>query len=246
MPVDPALTALWAQDRNSGLHGPALPDMDCRNRASSNFSSNIVSESGSTNFVEDLVGLQAEAAADDLLHDLGGAAEDGLDATERGLTWCFRRSSRAPSDQRRPWCSRGAIWAAITRHGIVSPCRNSPSRGVSPTTTPNQRPRISQPSMRMSTPVFIAAQLPQILAMHDAGDGSHAGSRPPRAAARVWSFACRRQPAPASTCSSAWRHPATLCNRLILKQIHSEAVPAAAREITVRWRRSCPSPRPQQ
>ncbi len=76
MPVDPASTALWPQDRSPGLHGPALPDTDFRNRASSNFSSNIVSESGSTNFVEDLVRLQSEAAADDLLHDLGGAAED--------------------------------------------------------------------------------------------------------------------------------------------------------------------------
>ena len=32
--------------------------------------------------VETLVRLEAEAAADDLLHDLGGAAEDRLDATE--------------------------------------------------------------------------------------------------------------------------------------------------------------------
>jgi hypothetical protein len=47
-----------------------------RNRASSNFSSNIVSGSGSANFVEDLVRLQAEAAGDDFLLDLGGAAED--------------------------------------------------------------------------------------------------------------------------------------------------------------------------
>ena len=73
--VDPALTALWPQDRSSGLHGPALPDIDFRNRASSNYSPDIVSESGSTNFVEDLVRLQAEAAGDDLLLDLGGAAE---------------------------------------------------------------------------------------------------------------------------------------------------------------------------
>ena len=28
MPVDPASTALWPQDRSSGLHGPALPDVD--------------------------------------------------------------------------------------------------------------------------------------------------------------------------------------------------------------------------
>jgi hypothetical protein len=80
MPVDPASTALWPQDRSSGLHGPALPDMDFRSRASSNFSSDIVSESGSTDFVEGLVRLEAETAADDLLHDLGGAAEDRPDA----------------------------------------------------------------------------------------------------------------------------------------------------------------------
>jgi hypothetical protein len=49
--------------------------MDFRNRASSNLSPNIVSESGSTNFVEDLVRLQAEAAGDDLFLNLGGAAE---------------------------------------------------------------------------------------------------------------------------------------------------------------------------
>ena len=76
------LTALWPQDRGSGLHGPALPDRDFRDRASSNSSSNIVSDSGSTDFVEDLVRLQAEAAGDDFFLDLGGAAEDRLDAAE--------------------------------------------------------------------------------------------------------------------------------------------------------------------
>jgi hypothetical protein len=43
----------------------------------------MVSETGSTGFVEVLVRLQAEAAADDFLLDLGGAAEDRLHATER-------------------------------------------------------------------------------------------------------------------------------------------------------------------
>ena len=65
-----------AQDRSSRLQGPALPDMDFRNRASSNFSPNTMSETGSTGFVEVLVGLQAETAGDDFLLDLGGAAED--------------------------------------------------------------------------------------------------------------------------------------------------------------------------
>jgi hypothetical protein len=85
--------------------------------------------------------------------------------------------------RREPRRSRGAIWAAITRQGIVSPRRNSPSRGVAPTTTPNQRPRMSQPSMRTSMIELIAAQLPQVVAMHDASDGSQMGSgsgEPPR------------------------------------------------------------------
>ena len=66
----------------------------------------------------------------------------------------------------------------------VSPRRNAPVRGVASMTTPNQRPRISQPSRRTSTPVeIIAAQLPQVLVMHDASDGSQVGScsgEPPR------------------------------------------------------------------
>src|SRR5580704_7368893 len=82
MPVDPASTALWPQDRSSGLHNPALPDMDFCSRANSNFSSNIVPGSGSTDFVEGLVRLQAEAAADDLFHDLGAAAEDRSDTAK--------------------------------------------------------------------------------------------------------------------------------------------------------------------
>ena len=53
--------------------------MDFRNRASSNVLSNFVSECGSTDFVENLVGLQTEATGDDFFLDLGGAAEDRLD-----------------------------------------------------------------------------------------------------------------------------------------------------------------------
>jgi hypothetical protein len=55
-----------------------LPDMDFRNSANSNFLSNIVSEFGSTNFVECLVRLQTKPADDDFLLDLGSAAEDRL------------------------------------------------------------------------------------------------------------------------------------------------------------------------
>jgi len=108
---------------------------------------------------------RAEAAGDDLRLDLG-AAEARLDAAEpqtpqprrKAAHWCPRRSRRVPSGQREPRRSPGAIWAAITRQGIVSPRRNSPSRGVAPTTTPNQRPRMSQPSMRTSSPVSSSRQ----------------------------------------------------------------------------------------
>ena len=77
----------------------------------------------------------------------------GSPSWRRAADWCSRRSRRASSGQRELRRSRGAIWAAITRHGIIWPRRSSPVRGVAPTTTPNQRPRISQPSMRTSTPV---------------------------------------------------------------------------------------------
>jgi len=39
--------------------------------------------------------------------------------------WCSHWSRRAPSGQREPRPSSGAIWAAITRQGIVSPRGNS-------------------------------------------------------------------------------------------------------------------------
>src|SRR6185437_3805911 len=51
-------------------------------RASSNFRSNIVSEIDSTDFVEGLVRPTIRGYGRDLFHDLGGAAEDRLDAAE--------------------------------------------------------------------------------------------------------------------------------------------------------------------
>ena len=47
---------------------------------------------------------------------------------------------RGAPGQREPRRPRGANWAAITRQGITSPRRNSPSRGVTPTTTPTSGP----------------------------------------------------------------------------------------------------------
>ncbi len=59
----------------SGRQGPPLPDTDLPQAAGSNFSSDIPLEPSGTGYVENLVRLQAEAAADDFLLDLGGAAE---------------------------------------------------------------------------------------------------------------------------------------------------------------------------
>ncbi len=61
----------------SGRQDPLLPDTDLAQAAGSNFLSNSALEPGSTDNVESLVRLQAEAAGDDFLLDLGGAAKDG-------------------------------------------------------------------------------------------------------------------------------------------------------------------------
>jgi hypothetical protein len=66
----------------SGRQGPPLPDTNLPQAAGSNFSSNTPLEPGGTGYVENLVRLQAQAASDDPLHDLGGAAEDGLDTAK--------------------------------------------------------------------------------------------------------------------------------------------------------------------
>jgi hypothetical protein len=60
----------------SDRQGPPLPDTDLPQAAGSNFSSNIPLELRGTGYVENLLRLQAEAAADDLFHDLGSAAEN--------------------------------------------------------------------------------------------------------------------------------------------------------------------------
>jgi hypothetical protein len=88
--------------------------MDFRNRASSNFSSNIVSESGSTNFVEDLVRLEAEAAGDDLLLDLGGAAQDLLEAAvppELVIAVEVSELVLSPVEAGSMWSARAAVLA---------------------------------------------------------------------------------------------------------------------------------------
>jgi len=57
------------------LHASPLSGTDLAQAARSNILPNIVLEIGSTDFVDCLVRLQAEAAGDDLFLDFGGAAE---------------------------------------------------------------------------------------------------------------------------------------------------------------------------
>ena len=62
------------------LHASPLSGTDLAQAARSNILPNIVLEIRSTDFVDCLVRLQAEAAGDDFFLDLGGAAEDRLSA----------------------------------------------------------------------------------------------------------------------------------------------------------------------
>ena len=103
---------------------------------------------------------RAEAAGDDLRLDLGGAADHRLNAAEPPELTIAAESSAlvfppVKAGLHRVSASRGVRLARSrrrSRHGIVSPRGSSPVRGVALTTTPNQRPRISQPSIRTSSP----------------------------------------------------------------------------------------------
>ena len=185
MPVEPALTALLPQDRSSGLHGPALPDMDFRNRASSNFSPNIVSESGSTNFVEVLVRLQAEAAGDDFFLDLGGAAEDRLHTAKPPELTIAAQSSRLVLPLVKAGSIGSARAAAFARRelgGDHAPGDRltawqlpEPRRGPGDHAEPAAAD-IPAVDADVDCGELIAAQLPQVLMMHDASDGSQVRS----------------------------------------------------------------------
>jgi len=121
-----------------------------------------------------------------------GFCNTGPDAAEPPERTIAAESRALVSRRSRPgsiWSVRAAAFArcdlaAITRHGIVSPRRSSPSRGVAPTATPNQRPRISPAvDTDVESGELIAAQLPLVLLMHDASQSSQAGScsgEPPR------------------------------------------------------------------
>ncbi len=166
--------------------------MDFRNRASSNFSSNIVSESGSPDFVEDLVRLQAEAAGDDFFLDLGGAAEDRLDAAEAPeLTLVSESSGLVLSSVKAGsvWSARAAAFASCDLGGDHAPWDGlaagqlpGPGRGPDHDAEPAATD-IPAVDTDLDSGELIAAQLPQVLVMHDASDGSQMGScsgEPPR------------------------------------------------------------------
>ena len=82
--VQARLTAMGSDSTISrgGRQGPPLVDTDLAQAADSNFLSNVALEPGSTGYVESLVRSTGWPAADDLFHDLGGAAKDRLDAAE--------------------------------------------------------------------------------------------------------------------------------------------------------------------
>ena len=76
------------------------------------------------------------------------------------------------------------VWAAITRQGIVSPRGSSPSprRGPDDHAEPAAAD-IPAVDADVESGELIAAQLPQVLLMHDASDGSQMRScsrEPPR------------------------------------------------------------------
>ena len=104
--------------------------------------------------------LQARAVAGDLVMISVVPPKTSWTRLSRQSSQSRRRSAGQCSRRSRPTSIRSAraaavawwVWAANTRQGIVWPRGNSPSRGVAPASTPNQRPRISQPPVRASTP----------------------------------------------------------------------------------------------
>jgi hypothetical protein len=155
--------------------------MDFRNRASSNFWSNFVSESGSTGFVEDLVRLQAEAAGDDFLLDLGGAAEGRLDPVESPEPTIVPESSGLVL----PPVRADSIWSARTgaftrchlggdhppRDRLAAP--QLPALGRGPDDYPEPAAAdIPAIDADVDAGELIAAQLPQVILVHDASHGS--------------------------------------------------------------------------
>ena len=159
--------------------------MDFGNRASSNYLSNIESESGSMNFVEDLVRLESEAAGDDFLLDLGGAAEDRLDTAEPPELTIVAESSRlmlASVTAGCIWSVRAAVSARCDLGGDHPPWDRlaasqlpEPRRGSDDHAEPAAAD-VPAVDADVDSGELIAAELPQVLLMHDASHGSQMGS----------------------------------------------------------------------
>jgi len=143
-------------------------------------------------FVECLVRLEAEAAADDLLHDLGGAAEDRPDAAEAPEPTIEPESSGLvlpPVKAGSLWSARAAAFARYDPGGDHPPGdRLAPSQLPSPRRSPDDDAEptatdIPAADADVDSGELIATQLPQILVMHDPSHGSQVrpcSRQPPR------------------------------------------------------------------
>ena len=128
----------------------------------------------------DRVRLQAEAAAEDLLHDLGGAAEGRLDAAEpprltivaenSGPSAPVMAGSHLVSASRAfAWCDLGgdhAPWDRLAAWQLPGPQRD-PDDHAEPAAAD-----IPAVDTDVDSGELIAAQLPQVLLSYDVSHGS--------------------------------------------------------------------------
>ena len=144
----------------SDRQGPPLPDTDLARAADSDFLSNISLEPGRTGYVESLVRLQAEAAGDDFLLDLGGAVEDEgerlkLAADELATAYPARRLSdllgrvgATPATSADCWTPRTTLAeyrCLLVVGGAGCPCWPPPRRSTCTAITPPRQSTCAQP-----------------------------------------------------------------------------------------------------
>ena len=173
---------------------PPLHDTDLPPATGSNRLPDFVSGTGITYFAECLVRLQAEAeaAADDLLHDLGGAAEDRLDVAEPPELPIVPKSSGLvlpPVKAGSVWSARAAAFAWRDLGGDHPPRdRLAAAQLPQPRRSPDDHAEpaaadIPAIGADLGSGELIAAQLPQVLGMHEASHGSQVrpcSREPPR------------------------------------------------------------------
>ena len=166
--------------------------MDRLQAASSNVPSNVVLGTKSTRSVEPLVSPTTEAAADDFLHDLGGAPEDRLDAAEPPELTIVPENSGLCSRRSRPgslWSARVMAFARCDLGGDHAPGdRLAASQLPEPRRGPDDHAEpaaadIPAVDADVDAGELIAAKLPQILPIDDPSHSSQARScsrEPPR------------------------------------------------------------------